>query len=115
MPKKITEDNIIKQKEILEKIYNIVGINSTNKSFLLQDIDADEEKQKQIYELESEIKDNFICGAWACFTKTNQDRKWYNIIKTVCKHTDVICYTKRKTLKKDEKVVYATEVIINYE
>jgi len=115
MPKKITEDNIIKQKEILEKIYNIVGINSTNKSFLLQDIDADEEKQKQIYELESEIKDNFICGAWACFTKTNQDRKWYNIIKTVCKHTDIICYTKRKTLKKDEKVVYATEVIINYE
>ena len=32
MPKKITEDNIIKQKEILDKIYNIVGINSTNKS-----------------------------------------------------------------------------------
>lgn len=115
MPKKITEDNIIKQKEILEKIYNIVGINSTNKSFLLQDIDVDEEKQKHIYELESEIKDNFICGAWACFTKTNQDRKWYNIIKTVCKHTNVICYTKRKRIKQNDKPIFVTEVIINYE
>ena len=115
MPKKINEDNIIKQKEILDKIYNIVGINSTNKSFLLLDIDADEEKQKQIYELESEIKDNFLCATWGCFKVQNQDRKWYNIIKTVCKHTDVTCYTKRKRLKKDEIVVYVTEVIINYE
>ena len=114
MPKKITEDNIIKQKEILDKIYNIVGINSTNKSFLLQDIDADEEKQKQIYELESEIKDNFLCATWACFKVQNQDRKWYNIIKTVCKHTDVTYNSKKKGIKQNDKVVYATEVIINY-
>jgi hypothetical protein len=112
MPKKITEANILKQKEILQKIYEILGISSEKKSFILQDMDVNEEAQEQIYELEPEIKENFICGTWSCFTKTNQDRKWYNIIKSVCKNNNVVYYTKRKTFKKDDNITYATEVII---
>lgn len=115
MPKKITDANILKQKEILQKIYGILGISSEKKSFILQDIDANEDAQKQIYELEPDIKENFICGSWACFTKTNQDRKWYNIIKSVCKNNNVIYYSTRKSIKKDDKFVNVTEVNIECE
>jgi hypothetical protein len=112
MPKKITEDNIIKQKEILDKIYNIVGVNSTNKSFLLQDIDADEEKINCIYALEPEIKKHFISGTWSCFKKPQdqQERKWYNMIKAVCKECDVEYSTKTKNIiNKDGTVKSLTQ------
>jgi hypothetical protein len=112
MPKKITETNILKQKEILQKIYEILGISSEKKSFILQDMDANEEAQEQIYELEPDIKENFICSSWGCFKAKDQDRKWYNIIKSVCKNNNVSYYAKRKNIKKTDKLIYATEVII---
>ena len=115
MPKKITDANILKQKEILQKIYGILGISSEKKSFILQDIDANEEAQKQIYELELEIKENFICSSWGCFKAKDQDRKWYNIVKTVCKNSNVIYYSTRKGIKKDDKFVNVTEVNIECE
>ena len=41
------------------------------------------EKQQMIYDLEPDIKKYFVCGTWSCFRKVDQDRKWYNILKSI--------------------------------
>ena len=83
MPKKITLEYELKQKEILNKLLEILGITDDKKSFLLQDIDINNEKQQMIYDLEPDIKKYFVCGTWSCFRKVDQDRKWYNILKSI--------------------------------
>ena len=113
MPKKITDENILKQKEILLNIYQILDISGTNNSFILQDIDNDIDKQNAIYALETDIRKNFICGNWACFKKEQNDntRKWYNMIKSICKEFDVDVHTKRKSIKKENGFITCSKVI----
>jgi phosphoglycerate-specific signal transduction histidine kinase len=116
MPKKITSIHILKQKELLNKIYQILDINEHNSTFILQDIDIDELKQNAIYNLENEIKQNFICGNWSCFKKDkeSQDRKWYNIIKYILREFKIEFKTRLINRKgEDNKYISKMQVIIN--
>jgi hypothetical protein len=114
MPKKLTPINLSKQKEILDKIYNILEISETKSSFILQDIDIDTTKQNLIYDLETEIKEHFMCSNWACFKKNNnQERKWNNMVRYVLKEFDIATYSTRKARKNaDGKNITVTEVLV---
>lgn len=114
MPKKLNEENIKKQQEILASIYQILGLSEEKNSFILQDIDVDQDKINAIYELETDIKKNFICGLWTCFRKSKeeQERKWYNMMKSVSKECGIDVYTKRKSKKNNDNIfITVTEVI----
>jgi hypothetical protein len=86
---------------ILNKIFEILDINENNNTFYLGDLDADEEKQNQILELEVDIKKNFVCGSWACFANDNIKRKVLSIIKNLMKAMNFNMIPKRKLIKKD--------------
>jgi len=114
MPKNITSFDS-ERKEILNKILEILEINEFNKSFLLQDMDDLLEKQQLIYDLEPDIKKYFLTSKWSCFFKSNeQQRKWYNIIKTVFKDLDIDYCTKRKGCKVDGNKITKTEFILYF-
>ena len=99
------------RKEILNKILDILEINENKKSFLLQDIDNNSEKQQLIYDLETNIKKYFNAGSWTCFRKIDQHRKWYNMIKSINRSMNVEHYTKKKILKINDKQTSFTECI----
>ena len=85
MPKKIDGCDL-ERTEILNKILQILEINENNKSFFLQDIDNNLEKQELIYNLEPDIKKYFITGKWNCFKTKDTKRKWLSIIRCLLKN-----------------------------
>ena len=111
MPKTINGYEM-ERKEILNKFLEILEINGDKKSFLLQDIDNNLEKQELIYNLEPDIKKYFLCGKWSCFIKSKvQQRKWYNILKYICKDMNFNIVSVKKNVKIDGKFVSFTECI----
>ena len=87
---------------ILNKIFEILDINENNNTFYLGDLDADENKQNQILELEIDIKKYFVCGSWACFANDNIKRKVLSIIKNLMKAMNFNIIPKRKLIKKND-------------
>jgi hypothetical protein len=89
MPKKIIQYD--KQRlEVLNKLFNILGINTTNNMFSLHKIDSSNNIQNQILELEIDIKQYFICSEWSCFKKKNIiKRRWLSFIKYIFKDMNI--------------------------
>ena len=75
------------RNELLIKIYTILGINENNKIFRLKELDINEKKQKDILDLEVEIKRYFLCSNWTYFKHKNRDwkRKYLSLIKAILK------------------------------
>ena len=103
--------NILKYENernlILQKIFSILNISNINKIISLKEIDYDSEKQKKIYELESEIKKYFYTSHWTCFVKPTK-RKWLSMIKYIFKHTNVKLLALQSTRINNNKYIYET-------
>ena len=74
------------RKDVLNKLYNILGVNENNTVFYFEDIDDD--KKAQIKELEGDIKKYFNAGKWACFTKPIE-HPLHSLIRSVLKDMKV--------------------------
>lgn len=85
MPKKVEQfEN--ERKEVLNKMFQILGINEQNNMFSLHKIDGDQEKQNAIINLQDDIKKYFLASRWTCFNKAdNCKRIWLSMIKNVVK------------------------------
>jgi hypothetical protein len=115
MPKKV--DNYTEErKEILQKMLDILGITATNKMFSLKELDKNEQKQKAILELESEVKKYFICSSWNYFANKNRDfkRSYLSLIKSVMKNLNIKIISSKLVKKIDANTnEYETFYIIN--
>ncbi len=89
MPKKVELYNEERQN-IINKLFEILEINNNNNFFSLQKLDEDIEKQKQILDLEPDIKKFFNCSRWTCINKKNVQRKWLSIIKYLFKDMNIL-------------------------
>jgi hypothetical protein len=83
MPKKV-ENYEVERKEVLQKMFDILGITETNKMFSLKELDANEQKQNDILALESDIKKYFFYSNWTCFKKPCK-RRYLSLTKYVMK------------------------------
>jgi hypothetical protein len=88
MPKKVELYNEERQN-IINKLFEILELSDTNKTFSLQKLDEDIEKQKQILDLEPDIKKFFKCSHWTCIKRKNVDRRWLSIIKYILKDMNI--------------------------
>jgi hypothetical protein len=95
---------------LLQKIFDIIGIDDNNDTFSLQKIDNDLEKQQQILDLESEIKKYYYCSRWACFkTNTTAKRRWLSFIKYIVKSRDynfISLHLRDRYVKKYSETLY---------
>ena len=102
MPKKV-EQYENECKLVLEKMFQILGINDQNNIFSLHNIDNDIDKQNAIIHLEDEIKKYFLCGEWTCFKKKSMiKRRWLSMIKYVIKDMKYIIISNRVANKQDD-------------
>lgn len=69
-----TTNYVNERQEILERLYEIVGVTDTNKFIYLYDLEHNKNKQELILGLESDVKKYFKCGRWSYFTKQQKKR-----------------------------------------
>jgi len=85
----------LERKQILNKIFDIIGITETNKKFYSHEIENDSIKKQKIFDLEPEINKYFIVCTWTAFKpKRNIERRAISIIKSLLKDMkiDVLTY-----------------------
>lgn len=95
------------QKEILDKLLNILEINSENKLISIINIDNDENKQKDILNLLDDIEIYFCTSNWAIIKNKNLDKKYVSLIKSVLKYMNI----EYETIKCSS---YINDKIVNY-
>ena len=88
MPKKV-EQYDAERKQVLDRMFEILGISESNKTICLNDIDKDEAKLKAIEELDVDIKKYFLTGGWGCYTRKNMKRKYYSVLKYLLKEFNI--------------------------
>ena len=104
MPKKV-DIYVEERKDVLNKLFQILGINENNNTFLLHDLDTNTNTQNKILDLEPEIKKYFICGTWSCFKNGIIKNKPLSIIKSVVKEMDLQIMITTNVFKNDESSV----------
>ena len=90
MPKSIK--NFTKERqELLQKMFDILGITDDNKMFSLKKLDENEEKQKQILDLVDDIKKYFVCSKWTFFNHKDRQikREFLSLIKSIFRDMNV--------------------------
>lgn len=91
------------QEEIIEKIITI--LDATNKTFILYDIDNDEEKQKQIYNLIDDIKKYFSSyNVGGLKEPERYKRTWLSIVRQLLKKKYNVISGDLTITKNEEKI-----------
>ncbi len=91
------------QEEIIQKIITI--LDATNKTFILYDIDNDEEKQKQIYNLIDDIKKYFSSYNIGGLKEPDRyKRTWLSIVRQLLKKKYNVISGDLTITKNEEKI-----------
>jgi len=86
MPKVYDESKDPERRALMETILEILEIDENNNKFTVQDIDNDEIKQGQIYDLIPTIKSLYVYSTWHCLNKRHiTSRPWLSLVKQMCK------------------------------
>lgn len=106
MPKDISKfDN--ERQEVLNKMFNILGINENNNHFELKKLNNNIEMQNKILELENDIKKYFNYSQWECF-KGDVKKRHMSFIRYILKNTNYKLTSNRKTIKDGDKTYVDT-------
>jgi dihydrodipicolinate synthase/N-acetylneuraminate lyase len=91
------------QEEIIEKMITI--LDATNKTFILYDIDNDEEKQQQIYNLIDDIKKYFSSyNIGGLKEPSRYKRTWLSIVRQLLKKKYNVVSGDLTITKNEEKI-----------
>jgi len=93
MPKKV-EQYDTERKQVLDRMFEILGINDNNKEICLNDIDNDQDKINRINDLDTDIKKYFLTSGWSAFIRKNIKRRYYSILKSLLKEFNISYKTK---------------------
>jgi hypothetical protein len=87
---------------VLNKLNNILGINDINNSFLLYELENNIEKQKQILELEKDVKKFFACSTWSFFNAKTK-RSYMSLLRSIYRNMNYDIAYKTIKIKVDDK------------
>ena len=94
--------------DILRKIYQILNIDENNRIIKTHLLDLDDNMQKQILELDNDIKKYFKVAAWPAYKNLNTERRYLSIIKYVFKDLGITYESLTCKLKYQNKIVNTT-------
>jgi hypothetical protein len=103
------------QRAILNKIYEIIGINETKKEFTLYELCSKPDSIKQIVDMKPQILKFFCTGHWICFKEGHKtDNDYIVLIRNIFK-TLKVNYTVVSTKIKLEKCHYVNTQLYKLE
>ena len=101
------------QNDILNKIYNIIGLDENKRSFYTHEFDYDEDKRKLVEDLSEDIKKYFSASLWSCFNKKKKlDKQYISLIKNIFKDLKIQYNSQSCKIKKDNKYINSTQYIL---
>ncbi len=100
------------QIEILNKINKILGITKDNNIIYLYDIENDEKKKKEIFDLLEDIKRVFKTGSWGFFKKEVCSNNHFLLCKTIYKEFGYEILTKPLDIIRENKKIRTTKYTI---
>ena len=86
--KKLTKQQLYPKErlELLDRLNQILGINASNNIIYTHQVNTNQDIQKQILELETDVKKYFKCSRWAFFSQAfNPPVRYMSLIKSVYK------------------------------
>lgn len=96
------------QLDILNKLNNITGINNDKGFFYLDDISN--EQQKNISDLETNIKKFFPFKVWGCIDEN--EKKWLSLLKNVYKGSNFVVRQSTESKMKNGIVTKKIRIIV---
>ncbi len=106
MPKTI-QNYTNERNELLQKMFNILGISKENNMISLKKMDENIELQNQILELIPDIKKFFLCSRWSCFNNTTIEvkRVYLSLIKYIMKDMNIKINSATMKIKTDNDLI----------
>jgi hypothetical protein len=98
--------------EVVSKLNNILGLNDNNDNFILYELENNEDKQKQIYDLESDIKNSFKYAKWSYFNGKKSQKGYLSILKSIYKSMNYNIFSKSYKLKQEDKLIHTKKYFI---
>lgn len=105
----------IEQKEILEKIYNLLEINENNKSFILYEIEKDKNKINEILSLKDDARKYFNAGNWSIFQNyenKREEKEYIILIRGILKALNKEYIATSIKVKENEKWINTRKYVI---
>ena len=94
------------QEEIVKRLNTILGLNEKNNKFILEDLKNDQEKQKQILELEEDVKKCFAYNRWAYF-KVGIKNEAISLMRSIYKSSGYDVNYKQKQKNGEKYIEYS--------
>jgi len=99
----------LQRQQILNKLYEIIGINENKKTFYSHEIISDELKQNKINEMTEEILIYFNVSTWSAFKKKPVvENKIMSIIRSIFKEMSVNYESMTCKIKQNGKIINTT-------
>lgn len=96
------------RKEILEKIYNIIGLDKED-YFYSHIINSSEEIQNEILNLSEEIMKYYATSTWSAFKRIEVvENKTLSLIKSILKENNIIISSKQERIQIGNKMINTT-------
>lgn len=100
------------RQDILDKINNIIGINSNNNYIYLYDIENDNKKKESILALSDDVKKYFKMGNWAFYKDVECQNNHVLLCKSIYKDMDYQIISKPMDIQRDNKKIRTTRYTI---
>lgn len=99
------------QKEILDKLLYILDYTKT-KTFLLSELDTDEDKKSKIIALSNDIRNYYPSNKCIGVNGQHCDRPYLSIIRYVLKFHEYHLFSTKYTFKVDKTYIYTQKYTI---
>jgi hypothetical protein len=105
---KLSEKYKTEREYICTRLISIIGLDDNN-SFLLCDLDENEEKQNKIMDMKEEIQKYFACSTISSFKPNfNCKRPYLNIIRSILRKQNYIIETNDYCIKYENGLMRKT-------
>ena len=106
-PKTKLEKYINERKEIIQKIFEIINVQSENNIKFFYADEITEENEKEILNLKNNIKRYFIVNTWISFKNTVKlDKVHMSLIRNILKHGNINYTICQKMINGTKKTKY---------
>ena len=98
--------------EVVNKLNNILGLNDNNDNFILYELENNEDKQKQIYNLECDVKNYFKYSTWGYFNSKYTKKGYMSLLRSIYKSMGYNIFHKSYKVNNGEKIIHSKRYYI---
>jgi hypothetical protein len=95
------------QLRVLAKLNTILNITDTNNTFIMYELENNEEQQKQILDLETDIKKYFSYSTWSYFNAKNKKKNYMSLVRSIYKTLGYDLFYKSYKIKNGDKLIHS--------